>query len=186
MKNVIDSFISLSSAEGFGLNTNILETNIINLSVVLGVLIYFGKGVCASCILSNLLDNHKQKISSTIQSSEELCKGVANQLEQARARLQEVERRVREIWVNGYSQIQQEKNDLINVASINLKQLENLKNETIHLEQERAIELVQKQISHQAVQRALGMLNSRLNSELHLCMIKHNIELLLAMKNITD
>lgn len=53
MKNVTDSFISLiylSSAEGFRLNTNILETNIINLSVVLGVLIYFGKGVCASCI----------------------------------------------------------------------------------------------------------------------------------------
>nr|YP_009371169.1 AtpF [Torreya grandis]APX55446.1 ATP synthase CF0 subunit I [Torreya jackii]ARR75290.1 AtpF [Torreya grandis] len=53
MKNVTDSFISLvylPSAGGFGLNTNILETNIINLSVVLGVLIYFGKGVCASCI----------------------------------------------------------------------------------------------------------------------------------------
>ena len=53
MKNVTDSFISLiylPSAEGFGLNINILETNIINLSVVLGVLIYFGKGVCASCI----------------------------------------------------------------------------------------------------------------------------------------
>ncbi|YP_001806692.1 ATP synthase CF0 subunit I (chloroplast) [Cryptomeria japonica] len=181
MKNVTDSFISLSSAEGFGLNTNILETNIINLSVVLGVLIYFGKGV-----LSNLLDNRKQKISSTIQSSEELCKGAANQLEQARARLREVERRVREIRVNGYSQIQQEKNDLINVASINLKQLENLKNETIHLEQERVIELVQKQISYQAVQRALGTLNSRLNSELHLRTIEHNIDLLLAMKNITD
>jgi F-type H+-transporting ATPase subunit b len=53
MKNVTDSFISLiflSSAEGFRLNTNILETNILNLSVVLGVLTYFGKGVCASCI----------------------------------------------------------------------------------------------------------------------------------------
>lgn len=53
MKNVTDSFISLvywPSVGGFGLNTNILETNIINLSVVLGVLIYFGKGVCASCI----------------------------------------------------------------------------------------------------------------------------------------
>lgn len=78
------------------------------------------------------------------------------------------------------------KNDLINVASINLKQLENLKNETIHLEQERVIELVQKQISYQAVQRALGTLNSRLNSELHLRTIEHNIDLLLAMKNITD
>nr|QHR92192.1 putative ATP synthase CF0 B subunit [Picea sitchensis] len=48
MKNVIDPFISLSywpSAGGFGSNTNILETNIINPSLVLSVLIYFGKGV---------------------------------------------------------------------------------------------------------------------------------------------
>jgi F-type H+-transporting ATPase subunit b len=34
-------------AESFGLNTNLLETNLINLAVVIGVLFYFGKGVCA-------------------------------------------------------------------------------------------------------------------------------------------
>nr|QYB21315.1 ATP synthase CF0 subunit I [Diselma archeri]BBN66545.1 ATP synthase CF0 B chain [Diselma archeri] len=190
MKNVTESFISLiSSTEGFGLNTNILKTNIINLSVVIGVLIYFGKGV-----LSNLLDNRKYKILSTIESSEELCKTAANQLEKARARFREVEMRVREIRVNGYSQIEKEKEDLINIASVNLKQLENLKNETIHFEQERVIEQVRQQISHQAVQRAIGTLNSRLNSKLHLRTIEDNmnlllvtkIDLLLAMNNITD
>lgn len=53
MKNIIDSFVSLgywSSAGSFGFNTDILATNPINLSVVLGVLIFFGKGVCASCV----------------------------------------------------------------------------------------------------------------------------------------
>lgn len=53
MKNVTDSFVSLGhwpSAGSFGFNTDILATNLINLSVVLGVLIFFGKGVCASCI----------------------------------------------------------------------------------------------------------------------------------------
>ena len=123
---------------------------------------------------------------STIQNSEELCKGAANQLEQARARLREIEMRAREIRVNGYSQIQQEKDYLINVASVNLKQLENSKNETVHFEQQRVIEQVQQQISRQAVQRALRTLNSRLNNELHLRTIEHNIDLLLAMKNITD
>lgn len=34
-------------AHGFGFNTNLLETNLINLAVVIGVLVYFGKGVCA-------------------------------------------------------------------------------------------------------------------------------------------
>jgi hypothetical protein len=53
MKNVTDSFVSLGywpSAGSFGFNTDILATNLINLSVVLGVLIFFGKGVCASCV----------------------------------------------------------------------------------------------------------------------------------------
>jgi F-type H+-transporting ATPase subunit b len=53
MKNVTDSFVFLgywSSAGSFGFNTNILATNLINLSVVFGVLIFFGKGVCVSCL----------------------------------------------------------------------------------------------------------------------------------------
>lgn len=53
MKNVTDSFVFLGhwpSAGSFGFNTDILATNLINLSVVLGVLIFFGKGVCASCL----------------------------------------------------------------------------------------------------------------------------------------
>lgn len=56
MKNVTDSFLSLGhwpSAGSFGFNTDILATNPINLSVVLGVLIFFGKGVCASCLFQN-------------------------------------------------------------------------------------------------------------------------------------
>ena len=53
MKNVTDSFVFLghwSLAGTFGFNTDILATNLINLIVVIGVLIFFGKGVCASCL----------------------------------------------------------------------------------------------------------------------------------------
>jgi len=46
--NVMTSWEWLSPAGGFALNTNLLETNLINLTVVIGVLIYFGKGVCAN------------------------------------------------------------------------------------------------------------------------------------------
>ena len=53
MKNEIDYVISPKLwilANNFGLNTNLLETNLINLAVVLGLLVYFGKGVCADKI----------------------------------------------------------------------------------------------------------------------------------------
>nr|YP_008081351.1 ATP synthase CF0 B subunit [Tetracentron sinense]AGJ72043.1 ATP synthase CF0 B subunit [Tetracentron sinense]QNQ65571.1 ATP synthase CF0 B subunit [Tetracentron sinense] len=184
MKNVTDSFVLLGhwpSAGSFGLNTDILATNPINLSVVLGVLIFFGKGV-----LSDLLDNRKQRILSTIRNSEELRGGAIEQLEKARTRLRKVEMEADEFRVNGYSEIEREKLNLINSTYKNLEQLENYKNETIYFEQQRAINQVRQRVFQQALQGALGTLNSCLNSELHLRTISANIGMFGAMKEITD
>nr|UGK71440.1 ATP synthase CF0 subunit I [Globba lancangensis] len=184
MKNVIDSFVYLGHwpyAGSFGFNTDILATNPINLSVVLGVLIYFGKGV-----LNDLLDNRKQRILSTIRNSEELRKGAIEQLERARTRLRKVEMEADEYRMNGYSEIEREKVNLINATSDSLEQLENYKNETLHFEQEKAINQVRQRVFQQALQGALGTLNSCLNSELHFRMIRANIRILEAMQKITD
>nr|YP_009686554.1 ATP synthase CF0 subunit I [Corchorus olitorius]QDS78373.1 ATP synthase CF0 subunit I [Corchorus olitorius]UNV38791.1 ATPase subunit I [Corchorus olitorius] len=184
MKNVTDSFVSLGhwpSAGSFGFNTDILATNPINLSVVLGVLIFFGKGV-----LSDLLDNRKERILNTIRNSEELRGGAIEQLEKARARLRKVEMEADQFRVNGYSEIEREKLNLINSTYKILEQLENYKNETIHFEQQRAINQVRQRVFQQALQGALGTLNSSLNNELHLRTISANIGLFGGMKEITD
>nr|YP_010577554.1 ATP synthase CF0 subunit I [Ruprechtia albida]UZP14170.1 ATP synthase CF0 subunit I [Ruprechtia albida] len=184
MKNVTDSFLSLAHwpfAGSFGFNTDILATNPINLSVVIGVLIFFGKGV-----LSDLLDNRKQRILNTIRNSEELRGGAIEQLEKARARLQKVEMEADQFRVNGYSEIEREKFNLINSTYKTLEQLENYKNETIHFEQQRAINQVRQRVFQQALQGALGTLNSCLNNELHLRTISANIGMFGAMKEITD
>nr|YP_009477115.1 ATP synthase CF0 subunit I [Adenocalymma trifoliatum]AVM81673.1 ATP synthase CF0 subunit I [Adenocalymma trifoliatum]AVM82264.1 ATP synthase CF0 subunit I [Adenocalymma macrophyllum]AVM84723.1 ATP synthase CF0 subunit I [Adenocalymma cauliflorum] len=184
MKNVTDSFVSLGhwpSAGSFGFNTDILATNPINLSVVIGVLIFFGKGV-----LSDLLDNRKQRILNTIRNSEELRGEAIEQLEKARARLRKVEMEADQFRVNGYSEIERKKWNLINSTYKTLEQLENYKNETIQFEQQRAINQVQQRVFQQALQGALGTLNSCLNNELHLRTISANIAMLGAMKEITD
>nr|UDH56392.1 ATP synthase CF0 subunit I [Lawrencia spicata]UDH56638.1 ATP synthase CF0 subunit I [Plagianthus squamatus] len=184
MKNVTDSFVSLGhwpSAGSFGVNTDILATNPINLSVVLGVLIFFGKGV-----LSDLLDNRKERILNTIRNSEELREGAIERLEKARARLRKVEMEADQFRVNGYSEIEREKLNLINSTYKILEQLENYKNETIYFEQQRAINQVRQRVFQQALQGALGTLNSSLNTELHLRTISANIGLFGVMKEITD
>nr|YP_009728268.1 ATP synthase CF0 subunit I [Fritillaria maximowiczii]QIA91392.1 ATP synthase CF0 subunit I [Fritillaria maximowiczii]UCU11796.1 ATP synthase CF0 subunit I [Fritillaria maximowiczii]UCU11879.1 ATP synthase CF0 subunit I [Fritillaria maximowiczii]UCU11962.1 ATP synthase CF0 subunit I [Fritillaria maximowiczii] len=184
MKNITYFFVSLGywpSAGSFGFNTDILATNPINLSVVLGVLIFFGKGV-----LNDLLDNRKQRILSTIRNSEELRKGAIEQLERARARLRKVEIEADEYRMNGYSDIEREKVNLINATSESLERLENYKNETLHFEQQRSINQVRQRVFQQALQRALGTLNSCLNNELHLRTISANINTLGAMEKITD
>nr|QGA84687.1 ATP synthase CF0 subunit I [Vachellia tortilis] len=182
MKNITDSFLSLDywpSAGSFGFNTDILATNPINLSVVLGVLIFFGKGV-----LSDLLDNRKQRIFKTIRNSEELREGAIEQLEKARDRLRKVEMEADRFRVNGYSEIEREKLNLINSIYTTLEQLENYKNETIRFEQQRVINQVRQRVFQQALQGALGTLNSCLNNELHLRTISANIGMFGTMKDI--
>ncbi len=182
MKNITDSFLCLGywpSAGSFGLNTDILATNLINLSVVLGVLVFFGKGV-----LSNLLDNRKQRILKTIRNSEELREGAIEQLEKARARLRKVETEADRFRVNGYSEIEREKLNLINSIYTTLEQFENYKNETIRFEQQRAINQVRQRVFQQALEGALGTLNSCLNNELHLRTISANIGMFGTMKEI--
>nr|YP_010208644.1 ATP synthase CF0 subunit I [Kengyilia hirsuta]UBA15936.1 ATP synthase CF0 subunit I [Kengyilia hirsuta] len=177
MKNVTHSFVFLAhwpSAGSFGLNTDILATNLINLTVVVGVLIFFGKGVS----LKDLLDNRKQRILSTIRNSEELRRGTIEQLEKARIRLQKVELEADEYRMNGYSEIEREKANLINATSISLEQLEKSKNETLYFEKQRAMNQVRQRVFQQAVQGALGTLNSCLNTELHFRTIRANIGIL--------
>nr|WVH39560.1 ATP synthase CF0 B subunit [Neoraimondia herzogiana] len=184
MKNVTDSFVFLGhwpSAGSFGFNTDILATNLINLSVVIGVLIFFGKGV-----LSDLLDNRKQRILNTIRNSEELRGQAIEQLEKARAHLRKVEMEADQFRVNRYSEMERDKMNLINLTYKTLEQLENHKNETIYFEQQRAINQVRQRVFQQALQGALETLNSCLNNELHLRTINANIDMFGAMKEITD
>ncbi|KAF1895585.1 hypothetical protein Lal_00041866 [Lupinus albus] len=89
------------------------------------------------------LNNRKQRILKTIRNSEELREGAIEQLEKARARLRKVETEVDHFRANGYSEIEREKLNLINSIYTTLEQFEKYKNETIRLEQQRAINQVQ-------------------------------------------
>nr|YP_009925194.1 CF0 subunit I [Halenia elliptica]QNH70275.1 CF0 subunit I [Halenia elliptica] len=174
MKNITDSCLSWGcwpSAGSFGFNTDILSTNLINLSVVLGVLIFFGKGVY-----------RKQRILNTIRNSEELRGGAIEQLEKVRARLRKVQMEADQFIANGYSEIEKEKLNLINSSYKTLEQLENYKNETIQFEQQRVINQVRQRVFQQALRVALGTLNSCLNGELHLRTISSNINMLGSIK----
>nr|YP_010214592.1 ATP synthase CF0 subunit I [Loranthus tanakae]UBN08446.1 ATP synthase CF0 subunit I [Loranthus tanakae]UBN08512.1 ATP synthase CF0 subunit I [Loranthus tanakae] len=179
MKHISNSFVSLGHwpfAGGFGFNTDILATNPINLSVVFGVVILFGKRVY------DLLDNRKQRILNAILNSNKLREGAIEQLEKAKDYLRKVEMEADRFRVNGYSDIEREKLNLINSTYATLEQLENYKNETISFERQRAIKHVQQHVFQQALQGAFRTLNNCLNNEVHLRTISANIRMLRVMK----
>nr|QKV47249.1 ATP synthase CF0 subunit I [Nephrolepis cordifolia] len=165
-------------ATSIGLNTNILEINLINLILVLGILFYYGKGV-----LINFLENRKRTILNTIQDAEERQKEASNKLQKARIRLQQAKVKADEIRINGLTQMDREQRDLVDAADEDLKGLEDSKNFAIRFEKQRAIEQVRQQVSRLASERALESLNNRLDHQFHLRMIDYHIGLFRAMDN---
>nr|UFP91574.1 ATP synthase CF0 subunit I [Selaginella erythropus] len=165
-----------TTAGGFALNTNPLETNLTNLGVVLALLVYLGRGV-----LSNLLNNRERTILNAIRDAEDRYKEAADRLEQARARSQRARVRADDIRMNGLSRVQREKRDLVNSADGDLERLEDSKNATIRFEEQRAMEQVRQQAARLALDRALKASDIRSNNELHSNTIDHHIGLLKGM-----
>nr|YP_009946704.1 CF0 subunit I [Incarvillea sinensis]QOE76696.1 CF0 subunit I [Incarvillea sinensis] len=198
--SVCELFISrigwIQSAVSFSLRTR-KERGIIariTSSMNRKIHVWFGKGLSKFqnerkdnlLSLSDLLDNRKERILNTLRNSEELRGGAIEELEKARARLRKVEMEADQYRMNGYSEIEREKWNLINSTYKTLEQFENSKNETIQFEQQRAINQVRQRVFQQALQGALGTLNSCLNKELHLRTISANIGMLGAMKALRD
>lgn len=136
--------------------------------------------------LNNLLSNRKQTILNTINDAEKRYNEATDKLNQARTRLERAKIKADEIRVNGLSQIEREKRELVDAADEDSKRLEDSKNATIRFEEQRAIEQVRQQVSRLALERALEASNKRLNNELHSRVIDYHIGLLRAMESTTN
>lgn len=134
--------------------------------------------------LSTLLKNRKETILSTIRDAEQRYEEAANELQKAYERLNQAKIKAEEIRVKGTEQIEKSKKELIQSANEDAKRLEESKNITLRLEEQRAIEKVRQQVSRLALDKALQTLSNRLktsDSDLHERIIDYHIGLLKSM-----
>jgi F-type H+-transporting ATPase subunit b len=82
MENFDQIFTLLAEEEGIGLNTDILETGVLNILALLGILIYTGKD-----FLGSLLEERKTTIVKGVQDAED-------RLNEAQKRLSEAEKQL--------------------------------------------------------------------------------------------
>ena len=86
----------LLASEGFGLNFNILQTNLINLAIVIGVLIWFLRG-----FLGGILERRRGAILQDLQDAEARLKKATEALATAKAELAEAEQKADRIRLDG-------------------------------------------------------------------------------------
>ena len=86
----------VSLAEGFGFNTNLFETNILNLAVVLPLVFSLGKDT-----LTSILDTRREKILSSLRSADDRFKQAQLELDAAKSELALAADKVKEIQNEG-------------------------------------------------------------------------------------
>jgi F-type H+-transporting ATPase subunit b len=93
---------------GFGINTDIFETNIINLAAVIGIVVSFvGNNLTA------VLDDRKKTIVNNLQEATQRALEAEEKLNQARLQLESAKKKAQEIRSEGVSRATQEINTVV-------------------------------------------------------------------------
>ncbi len=162
MEVSMKELFSLPSGEGFGLNGNILETNIINLSVVIAIVVSFGGDA-----LRSLLENRRQSILTTLEQADRRAKEAEQRLQEAKNRLQLAQRRGDEIRHQGKETAERERLDSIAQTEKDLLRLEEGKQEMLQLRRQRAIGQVCQRVITRALSQVRKTLDHRLDPDFH-------------------
>nr|YP_009364040.1 ATP synthase CF0 B subunit [Pediastrum duplex]AQU64436.1 ATP synthase CF0 B subunit [Pediastrum duplex] len=157
----ISSF-ELNLAEGFGINTNIFETNIINLAAVLAVVISFvGKNLTA------LLEDRKKTILNNLQEASQRAAEAQERLNQAKSQLELAKKKAQQIREEGVLRATQEVNNCVSQHEERLSKLEEFKQETVQFYQQKAFKQAYIYVISRIMSRVKERLNKGLDSTYH-------------------
>nr|YP_009238384.1 ATP synthase CF0 B subunit [Bracteacoccus aerius]AMO01262.1 ATP synthase CF0 B subunit [Bracteacoccus aerius] len=148
---------NLSLAEGFGINTNIFETNVINLAAVVAIVISFvGKS------LTSLLEERKKTIVNNLQEANQRAAEAQEKLAQARNQLQLAQKKALQIREEGVLKATQEISNCVSQHEQRLSLLDDFKQETIQFYQQKAF----KQAYMYVISRIMSNVKERLTKNL--------------------
>lgn len=147
---------------GFGINTNIFETNIINLSVVVGVVVTFvGNNLTA------ILDERKKTIINNLEEATQRALEAEQKLSLARTQLEQAKKKAEEIRQEGVARATQEINNVVSQHEIRLAKLQEFKQETLGFYQQKAFKEAYLYVISRIMTRVRERLNTGLDSTYH-------------------
>ena len=159
--------------EGFGFNGNILETNIINLAVVISVVISLGGDA-----LKSLLETRKQTIFQNFEEAKSRSEEARARLEFASQEVEKAKQKANEIKSQTITLLEKEKKIYLEQFASETKRLEVLKQETLLFEEQKAKFEISSQIITLAVNKVEEKIKTRLTARLHDSVNNFNIVLL--------
>lgn len=151
--------LNITVGTGFGFNTNVLETNIINLAVVIFIVVTF-----VGDALNTLLKNRKEIILANLQEADKRALEAQEKLLEAQKQFDLSVEKATQIKKEALLKAENEKNEILKQTENEIKSFEKLKVESLSLERQKIV----SQISQQVIMLALNKVRDKLKNSLDL------------------
>ncbi|WP_410500581.1 F0F1 ATP synthase subunit B [Chroococcidiopsis sp. SAG 2025] len=162
-----------AEAGGFGLNFDILETNLINLAILVGVLVYFG-----SKVVGKTLSDRRERIETEIVAAENRAKEAAAALQKQQQRLTEAQAEAERIRQSATTNAQQAKEQILAQVGIDIQRLKETATQDLNTARDRAIAQLRASVVAMALQKVESQLESGLDENIQQQTIDRSIALL--------
>jgi F-type H+-transporting ATPase subunit b len=144
---------------GFGFNTNLIETNVLNLRVVLSLVVsQVGE------VLKNRLDDRRKIILSILQEADKKKEQLRQQLEEARKAVEEAQLMAKDIRDQSLQAVEKENYTAEQKLKEDLKRFQENSQQIIKLERQRTLQVVTQYIADLALKEAEDRLLKTLES----------------------
>lgn len=172
---MIETLLFLAEAhseveEGFGLNLDILDTNLINLTLLVGILIYFGKP-----LLGNILSERSSKIAEQIQAVEQKQKQAEITLAQEQKKLEEAKEIAAKIRADATVNAQKARETILAQGEKEVARLKEMAGKDLSSEQEKAIASLRERVVALALENARSQMGNILNEDAQRQLIDRSI-----------
>lgn len=158
---------------GFGLNTDILDTNLINLVIIVGVLIYFGRG-----FLGKTLTDRRSQIESAIREAEQRKQKAAAALAEQQQKLAQAQAEAARIRAAAEESAKAAREAILVQAEEDIERMKASAAQDLNSQQERIIRELRQQVVAMAMQRVEGQLKSGLSQTAQQQLIDRSIAML--------
>jgi F-type H+-transporting ATPase subunit b len=173
---MIDSFFILATEahevarSGFGLDFNLLETNLLNLAILVGGLVFYG-----SKVLKKVLNERRLQIADAIQEAEERQRKAATALGKEQQKLTQAQAEAERIYQRAKDRAVSLANEIAAKSKQDIERLKETAAADLSSEQERVVAQLTKQIAQMAVNKAESQLKEQVNEDMQHFLIDRSI-----------
>nr|QUE28056.1 AtpF [Sahlingia subintegra] len=172
--NLVQAFLLVSehiSETGFSINTNIFETNVINIGILFGIVVYVGKP-----FLTSTLQARQDKVLASIQEAEEKLKQSNTRLLEAQKQLEQTQLVIDNIKTEAETTANKVRQSILEQGELEIERLASSGKASILTAENQIRKQIQQQIATLALKRVLLQLKGEMTPDLQVKIIDTNIQ----------